>query len=333
MTDSPAHHRSAVWSRYWSGGPLHSCATSYADNYGGALGAFWRDVFADLKPGEHVLDIATGNGALPHLLLQCRPAADVMCDAVDAAAIDPAWVRDLPPSQRQSLHFHPGVAAERLPFGDGVFDLIVSQYGLEYSDLERSVPELRRVLAPAGRIAMILHHSHSRPVQLARDEIAHIDWLLSHEGLFDLTERLLAPIALAATEAGRRTLAGNARATADRSRFNQLQDALSQRLTVAVCPDVLYEARTALAHVLSTSAHRGEQISAEELARLRNYLSDQRLRLVQLCEVALDKPHMQAVAAQLRGPAPAHIAPICEGPWIMGWTLRIAMSESFAAAK
>lgn len=297
------------------------------------MGAFWHDVFARLKPGEHVLDIATGNGALPHLLLQCRPRADVTCDAVDVASIDPAWIRDLPPSQRQSLRFHPGVAAEHLPFGNGVFDLIVSQYGLEYSDLQRSVPELRRVLAPAGRIAMILHHSHSRPVQLARDEIAHIDWLLSHEGLLDVTERLLAPMALAATEAGRRTLAGNARATAHRSRFNQLQDALSQRLTVAVCPDVLHEARIALAHILSTSTHRGEQIATEELARLRNYLSDQRLRLVQLCEVALDEPHVQAVAAQLRGPASVNIVPICEGPWVMGWTLRIAMPESLDAAQ
>lgn len=322
MTDCPTHDRAAVWSRYWSLGPLHSCVTSYTDNYGGAIGQFWRGVFALLKPGEHVLDIGTGNGALPHLLLQCRPDADVTCHAVDVAAIDPAWIQKLPASQRRSLRFHSRVEAEQLPFDDCVFDLVVSQYGLEYSDLQRSVPELRRVLAPGGRIAMILHHADSRPVNLAREETAHIDWLLSTDGLVEMTERLLSPMALAASEAGRRALARDERAIADRASFNQLQDVLSARLTGAVCPDVLHETRTELAQILFTSSHQGEQAAASRLALLRHNLSHQRVRLVQLCEAALDEPRVRAVAAALRGEEAAQISPVLEGSWIMGWTLR-----------
>lgn len=322
----PPSERGAVWSRYWAQGALHSCATSYAGNYGGALAGFWRDVFDALPAGARVLDIATGNGALPQLLLQCRAQDPLRIDAVDLAAVDPPWVHALPAAQRERLHLHPGVAAEHLPFDDATFDLVVSQYGFEYADAGRAAAELRRVLRPGGRVAMVLHHAASRPVTLAADEIAHIDWLCRPDGLLAVGGRLLGPMARAATEAGRRALVADRDALADRERFNALQRELSQRLPAATCPDVLHEAREALARLFESAARHGEAAATAQWHALATHLADSRLRLVELRACALDEAALRLLAARIRPGATAVFEPLREGDWLMGWSMRIGLA-------
>jgi ubiquinone/menaquinone biosynthesis C-methylase UbiE len=43
--------------------------------------------------------------------------------------------------------------AEKMPFPDGTFDVCVCRQGLQFMDLDRVLPEVRRVLKPGGRIA------------------------------------------------------------------------------------------------------------------------------------------------------------------------------------
>jgi SAM-dependent methyltransferase len=316
------NRRREVWGRYWASGALHSCATSYGADYGGAIAAFWRDVFGSLRPGQRVLDVATGNGALPRLLLACRP--DVECDAVDLSPVAPTWVAQLPPATRQRLRFHGNTPAEELPFADGRFDLIVSQYGFEYCRRDDAAAQVRRVLRPAGRVAMVIHHVESRPVELARDELAHIAWLRDRDGLVDAATHLIEPMARAATAAGRDALAGDERANAARARFNRLQRDLSQRLVGATCPDVLQEVRQALAQVLATAQRRSEAAAREELEQVRRHLDDSRVRLEELVTCALDTAAVESLVERLAAPgARVGVAGLREGPWLMGWALRI----------
>jgi SAM-dependent methyltransferase len=44
--------------------------------------------------------------------------------------------------------------AEHLPFGNATFDLITAAGSLNYTDRDRSLPEIARVLAPAGVLAI-----------------------------------------------------------------------------------------------------------------------------------------------------------------------------------
>ncbi|NWG73467.1 MAG: class I SAM-dependent methyltransferase [Rubrivivax sp.] len=317
------NRRREVWARYWAGGALHACATSYGAEYGGAIAEFWRDVFGGLQPGQRVLDIATGNGALPRLLFACR--SDVECDAVDLSPVAPTWVDQLPPAARQRLRFHDNTAAEGLSFADGRFDLVVSQYGLEYCQLGDAAAQVRRVLGSRGRVAMVIHHVDSRPVELARDELAHVGWLRLPDGLVDAAAQLLEPMARAATPAGRDALAGDARANAAREHFNRLQRELSQRLVGATCPDVLHEVRHALAQVLATAQRHGEAAARDRLARLCRHLDDSRVRLEELVACALDATGVDALVERLAPPgATVTVEELREGPWLMGWALRVA---------
>ena len=126
------------------------------------------------------LDIATGNGALPKLLLDGFPDRFAHVDAVDYSTVAPAWYD---PEKIGRITFHPNVAMERLPFGDRRFDAVISQYGLEYGRRQESLEECLRVAKESAIFAFILHHADGVLVRVAEQEVAHIDRLLAGDGL------------------------------------------------------------------------------------------------------------------------------------------------------
>lgn len=60
--------------------------------------------------------------------------------------------------------------AERLPFPDKSFDLVISRVSLPYTDIPRSLAEIERVLKENGRVWFTLH-SFSKAIEELRDAI------------------------------------------------------------------------------------------------------------------------------------------------------------------
>jgi SAM-dependent methyltransferase len=314
--------RQAVWARHWASGAAHSCAGSYDETYGGAIAQFWRGVAAGFAPGTRVLDIATGSGALPRLLRALQPGIPWQVDAVDLAPVQPAWWQALPSEQRALTRFHGAAAAESLPFAEGQFDTVVSQYGLEYADLPRAVSELLRVRAPRGHVALVLHHSASRPVTLATVEMAHIAWLRAAEGLLPAAQAMLEPMARAATAAGRASLAADPEAAARRQRFNQVQQVLESRLAVPDGADVLQETRAAVHGLFGLAQQQGAAVADAAWSSLDAALADAHWRLDELRRCALAPAAIEHLQTLLR-PALPHstVQVLQEGPYTMGWAL------------
>jgi SAM-dependent methyltransferase len=105
--------------------------------------------FAEIAPGEHVLDVATGTGVVA--VTAARAGAHVTG-------------LDLTPTLLEHAHENARLAgvpvqwqegdAEQLPFADGVFDVVVSQFGHMFAPrASLAIAEMRRVLKPGGRIA------------------------------------------------------------------------------------------------------------------------------------------------------------------------------------
>lgn len=311
--------RAQVWSRYWASGALHSCGGSFDGNYGGPLAAFWHEAFAALPPGARVLDLACGNGPLAQLMLGTPGAAGLRYDGVDLAQVQPAWASAWP-----QLHFHPRTAAEALPFDDAAFHLVISQYGLEYAELGRALPELQRVRAPRSSVRLVMHHADSLPVQLAREEIGHLSWALSPQGLLAAADAILEPLARAQTDAGRRSLAQDRSASLAREAFNAAQDAINQRLQGTNCPDVLHEMRTAIARPLEHATAQRLPPARAALEALRLQLDDALLRLQELCMHALGEPAARAVAGALqRAGEVSTLKPLADGGRLLGWALKL----------
>jgi ubiquinone/menaquinone biosynthesis C-methylase UbiE len=95
-----------------------------------------------------VLDVGTGPGVLLELA-SLRP--DLRLTGVDLSA-------DMVANATRNLAAHPNASAQvgdvtALPFLDGTFDLVVSSFSAHHWDHpEAAVPELARVLRPAGRL-------------------------------------------------------------------------------------------------------------------------------------------------------------------------------------
>lgn len=187
------------WDRYWAYGNLHSFSQVAPGNYGGNIAAFWREQFEALTDGACIVDVATGNGAVALLALDTAAATGrgFTVHGSDMAAIDPVTqVSDDAVRERLArIHFHPRTAAEALPFADATVDLACSQFGLEYSDTTRSIPELARVLRIGGHAALIVHHSESSFVRSAREEARGIDYVLDEARLYLKTRNFLRALA------------------------------------------------------------------------------------------------------------------------------------------
>jgi SAM-dependent methyltransferase len=317
-----------AWTRYWQAGALHSCATSFAGNYEGPIADFWRRVFGGLAAGERVLDIACGNGPLAKLLIETRPEPSITCDCVDLAPVAPAWVGTLPPVQRGRVRFFGDTRAEALPFERGSFALAVSQFGLEYSALAESVPEILRVLARPSRLAAVVHHVESHPVRLAAEELRHVQWALQAEGLVASAGAMLRPMAQAGTEAGRRALAADTAALRLRDRFNAQQRELTDRAAASSCPDLLFELRTAIASALEIARARGEAAGRNALRGIEQAVRDDRARLADMQAAAMDAARLHSTLERLGDRARREVAPIEHAGHLMGWSVLVSLPAS-----
>ena len=125
---------------------------SVASDYNGSAEAFARSahlVYARLaeplvaaaavQPGERVLDVATGTGAVAGSL-------DGVVVGLDISA---EQLRRNPLADK-----HVG-AAEHMPFADASFDVVVCGFGINHFVRPRTaLDEVRRVLNPGGRLAL-----------------------------------------------------------------------------------------------------------------------------------------------------------------------------------
>jgi SAM-dependent methyltransferase len=125
-------------------------AASAYDRFMGRYAAPLAPVFADLAgvaPGQRVLDVGCGPGALTGVLVERLGEAHV-------TAIDPS-----PPFVAAVRDRFPGVdvregAAESLPFPDDAFDAALAQLVVHFmTDPVQGVAEMARVTAPGGRVA------------------------------------------------------------------------------------------------------------------------------------------------------------------------------------
>ncbi len=323
----PLDQRRDAWSRYWQQDVLHSLPGSFAGNYDGAIERHWQQVFAPLGPKDRVLDLGTGNGALPQLLCTQHAGAMPRVDAIDLAAIAPDWLHQQPQDCRQALHFHGGTTAEALPFEDASFTLITSQYGIEYCDTQRSLPELARVLAPAGRVALLLHHAESRLTEVAREEHHLTGLLLAPDGFLDRLQQIVPWLALATTPDGRARLQGNADANQARAAFNQGMQALQAEAKTSPVPDLLDDARQFASQALARLSGQPASDVLTHIRAWRTSLEDARLRYAELCACALDADQAAGFAQALDalGLRGVTFHPIAhDNGMLMGWVLNAA---------
>jgi ubiquinone/menaquinone biosynthesis C-methylase UbiE len=291
-----------IWDQYWHFDRIASCFDGAGgSNYDESIARGWRAFFKDLPDGTHILDLCTGNGAVPLIAVETGRAEGKEFEivAVDQADIDPAGYVPRHAEDFARVRFVPATDVEALPFPDAGFGAVTSQYGIEYADLDRALPEAARQVAPGGRLRLVVHAADGVVAADALPVIAEADWLLDEIGLTDRAARCLTAV----TFVEREEIVGAAKRREADALFAAFQDRLAQ--TAARVPTAHDRAmfKNSGAVLLDTfkrrSMFRLDQLLAK-VAEVEGQIVAHRARLQALVEAGLDAAGAAALAERLR---------------------------------
>jgi ubiquinone/menaquinone biosynthesis C-methylase UbiE len=135
--------------RTYGGGP----AANYERYFVPAIGApLAHDLIelAELRSGEHVVDVACGTGVVTRLAAERIGGGAVAGVDVTPGMLEVA--REV--AGDTAIEWHEA-SAEALPLGDATFDVALCQMGLQFfPDKPGAVREMWRVLRPGGRVVL-----------------------------------------------------------------------------------------------------------------------------------------------------------------------------------
>jgi len=121
----------------------------------------WRERAADLtrlRPGDRALDVATGTGDLAiELARRVQPGGEVIGADFSHGMLERARTK------APELTWEWGNALE-LPYPDDSFDAATVGFGARnFSDLERGLAEMARVVRPGGRVVVLEITTPTKP--------------------------------------------------------------------------------------------------------------------------------------------------------------------------
>jgi ubiquinone/menaquinone biosynthesis C-methylase UbiE len=182
----PLQDKHKIWDSYWHDSRVHSTVAESSPEAEAALEAHWREFSAELPNSAAILDLGCGNGAV--LLVAARVSQETgkgfKLYGLDSAAIDP--VKYVPKEELlQGIEFTGQTPMEAMPYKQGQFDAVVSQFGIEFAD-SRAIGETARVLKRGGRFGAVTFAANSPPVVQSASKMRQSQYLINSTKLFDM---------------------------------------------------------------------------------------------------------------------------------------------------
>jgi len=121
----------------------------------------------DVPAHARILDVGSGPGLLASILAEKYPDAELVGVDFSSRQVRAAN-RLLSHSQLDNCSFEVGDAVD-LPFEDGSFNLVVSTFSISsWSDMQRGLKEIRRVLVAGGKACVVDADSSSTDEEVRR---------------------------------------------------------------------------------------------------------------------------------------------------------------------
>jgi len=140
------------WSDYWqkdgAGGEVFVNQQGQRPSY---IADYWAGQFESIADEARVIDVASGAGSIYEgLSLEQRTSLSLTAADISASALAILQERVAEANVVEC-------SSSNLPFGDQSFDLLVSQFGVEYAGFD-GFREAARLVAENGQLAMLCHY-------------------------------------------------------------------------------------------------------------------------------------------------------------------------------
>ncbi|MCB2106439.1 MAG: methyltransferase domain-containing protein [Rhodobacteraceae bacterium] len=187
--NTPSQDKASIWDSYWHDSRLHSNVAEIGPAVETALETHWRQFFDEVPNRSAILDLGCGNGAVASVAVQAGRDSGKSFEVhgVDAAAIDPPKFVTKMADVLSAVQFKPRTAMEALPYAAGQFNAVVSQFAVEYGDLNKIAQEIGRVLAPGGLFCSISFAANSPPVVQSASKMRQSQYLINNTKIFDVS--------------------------------------------------------------------------------------------------------------------------------------------------
>ncbi len=280
------------WETYW-----HSARDAEAYAAGGVshpvVTSFWDSTLSELLAAPvdtKILDIATGSGAVVERLTHQRESGhyEITCVDISDAAIS---------SVRSRFPETIGVVANAgsIPLESSQYDLVTSQFGIEYAGLA-AVDEAARLLARGGTLVLLMH---IRPGVIFRECATALDAIRRTQ------KSGFVPRALKFFEAGFAAVRGADRAPYDQAAL-QLNPAIQELESILsehgehVAADTIVKLYSDVQRVHSRIQYYEPNEVLGWLRTMDSELSEYGERMASMCEAAIDERAFMEVCENLR---------------------------------
>lgn len=322
--DADLSREAQSWDAYWQDTDAVGAYSAAGTDHPAIIG-FWTDFFTHVRKRydkPRIIDLASGNGAVVRHAVNVLGAdsADITCVDISASAI--ASIRE----QHRGVCGVVGDLRSMPPFSSG-FDVITSQFGLEYAGLD-AIDEALRVMAPQGQLALLAHH---------RDSSIHRECAAGLDAVGRMLACRFIPLAMDFFRAGFDAVRG-----ADRSPYDEAAKRLNP--AVKVMEEILAQhgeqvAGGSVAHLYSDVSRIHERIARYDpdevldwLERMHDRLEEYVSRMASMVGAAVDDDDFAELCARIEkkgcavdqaGPllAPGHDLPLA-------WALLVSARAS-----
>lgn len=137
------------WTDYWSNeGAGGEVFVNREGEKHPALRQFWREALLDLPQGTRILDLACGAGSIYADIADASGYQLVAADLSEQAILR---LKERMPSVETMV-----CSAADVPIDDRTFDIVVSQFGVEYAGMS-GFQEAARLVATGGNLRLLCH--------------------------------------------------------------------------------------------------------------------------------------------------------------------------------
>jgi ubiquinone/menaquinone biosynthesis C-methylase UbiE len=227
------------WSLFWRQGHSTTFGDYFKQGYAGPVADWWHSKLTTLPTGSVVLELGCGNCSLLPAMISSGIKGKYI--GVDLARVRLSAVSEqgLPESGIE-VSLHSETPAENVPEADASIGLVASVFGIEYSDLDQSLPEVLRLLKPGGQFCALLHHDDSVVTSMSRRAISEYN----SDDLNDIIDALTIICTERDNTPSIKELGSNPRAEKGRKTINQMAQKHLSNTDIKTANATMFEVMT-----------------------------------------------------------------------------------------